>query len=53
MIAVAATGSVGDTIAPRANAIGHGRPRTVWPATATSTIVTSTSPSAVSVRARA
>ena len=36
MIAVAATGSVGETIAPRAKAIGHGSPSTACPATATS-----------------
>jgi hypothetical protein len=53
MMAVAATGSVGETIAPKANAIGHGKSSTRCPATATSTTVASTSPTEVSDRARA
>lgn len=53
MMAVAATGSVGDTIAPRAKAIGHERSSTVCPTTATSTIVSSTRPTEVSDSARA
>jgi hypothetical protein len=44
MIAVAATGSVGETMAPRANASGHWSPSTSCPITATAPIVTSTSP---------
>ena len=53
MIAVAATGSVGETIAPSAKAIGHSRSSTSCPTTATSPIVTSTSPTDVSASARA
>ena len=53
MIAVAATGSVGETIAPRAKAIGHGSPSTSCPATATSTVVNRTSPMEMNDRARA
>jgi hypothetical protein len=44
---VAATGSVGATIAPSAKAAAHGRPPTTsWATTATATIVASTSPMA-------
>ena len=44
-IVVAASGSVGATIAPSANAIAHGSPSiTAWATTATTTIVTATSP---------
>ena len=47
MTAVAATGSVGETIAPSANAAAHGSPATTaWATTATETVVTSTSPTA-------
>ena len=46
MITVAATGSVGATIAPRANAIGQVRPITSCESTATDPIVSSTSPMA-------
>ena len=52
-MAVAATGSVGETIAPSAKAMGHGKSSTRCPGTATSTIVSSTSPTEVSDRARA
>ena len=53
MIAVAASGSVGDTIAPSANAAAHGSPAIAACATtATSTVVTSTSPTALRVIAR-
>ena len=48
MIAVAATGSVGETIAPSAKAIGHERPITSCPSTATTPVVASTSPIASS-----
>jgi hypothetical protein len=41
-IAVAATGSVGETIAPSTNAAAHGRPMTACATTATVTIVSST-----------
>ena len=45
MIAVAASGSVGATIAPRANAAAQGRPSTIaWATTATAKVVTRTSP---------
>jgi hypothetical protein len=53
MIVAAASGSVGDTIAPRTNAASHGRPGTsVCAAQATAHMVTSTSPTVLSVRAR-
>jgi hypothetical protein len=48
MIAVAATGSVGETIAPSAKASGQDRPITAWPTTATVQAVISTRPSASS-----
>jgi len=48
-IVVAATGSVGATIAPSAKAAAHGRPSTTSCATtATATVVASTSPTAAS-----
>ena len=47
MMAVAATGSVGETIAPSANAIAQGSPITSCPTTATAPIVRSTRPIAV------
>ena len=50
--AVAATGSVGDTIAPSAKAIGHDMPITSCAATATATAVTITRPIAVREIAR-
>ena len=44
-IAVTATGSVGETIAPSTNAAGHDIPgTTAWTHTATATHVSSTSP---------
>ena len=44
-IAVAATGSVGETIAPSTNAAAHDMPgTTAWTTTATATQVTSTRP---------
>ena len=46
-MAVAATGSVGETIAPSANAIAQGSPITSCPTTATAPIVRSTRPIAV------
>jgi hypothetical protein len=53
-MAVAASGSVGDTIAPSANAAAHGSPATsAWATTATAVMVTSTSPTASSVIGRA
>ena len=52
-IAVAASGSVGETIAPSANAAAHGRPSiAAWATTATEHIVTSTRTSAASVIGR-
>ncbi len=48
VIAVAATGSVGETIAPSANATAQGRPISSWPTTATAQVVSSTSPIEVS-----
>jgi hypothetical protein len=49
-IAVAASGSVGDTIAPSANAAAHGSPSiAAWATTATEHAVSSTSPIEVSV----
>ena len=45
MIAVAAIGSVGETTAPSTNAAAHGRSGTIsWATTATTTIVSRTSP---------
>ena len=44
MIAVAATGSVGETIAPSAKASGHESPIASCPITATAPIVRSTRP---------
>ena len=44
MIAVAAAGSVGETIAPSANDIAHGNPITSCPITATAPAVARTSP---------
>ena len=43
-IAVAAIGSVGETIAPSVNAAAHGSPTTSCATTATATVVASTSP---------
>src|SRR5205809_953517 len=51
-MAVAATGSVGETIAPSTNADGHERPITTWATTATVTIVATTSPTASRVIGR-
>ena len=48
MIAVAATGSVGETIAPSAKATAQVIPIISWAITATITMVSSTSPIAVS-----
>ena len=53
MIAVAATGSVGETIAPSANAIAHGKPITSWATTADRAGRVSTSPIAAIEIARA
>ena len=53
MIAVAAAGSVGETIAPSAKAIAHGRPISSCPMTATAAAVASTSPTAVNEITRA
>ncbi len=54
MISVAASGSVGDTIAPSANAAAHGRPEIISCATtATAQVVNRTSPIEVSEIARA
>ena len=52
MIAVAATGSVGETIAPSTNAIAHGKPITSCAMTATATVVASTRPTASRVIGR-
>jgi hypothetical protein len=52
-IAVAATGSVGETIAPSAKATAHGKSMSTWPTTATTQVVSRTSPIEVSERARA
>ena len=43
-IAVAATGSVGETIAPRTNASAQPKPNASWAMRATASIVASTSP---------
>ncbi len=53
MIAVAAAGSVGETIAPSTNETGHGSPIRWWAISATATIVSSTSPIALSAITRA
>jgi len=45
-MAVAATGSVGETIAPSTKATGHASPMTTCATSATLTIVASTSPTA-------
>jgi hypothetical protein len=45
-IAVAATASVAETIAPKTNAAPHGSPATQWATAATTTVVISTSPTA-------
>ena len=47
MIAVAATGSVGETIAPSAKANAQLKPITSWAMTPTIAVVASTSPIAV------
>ena len=53
MIAAAASGSVGETIAPRTKAASHGRPgMSACAAAATAHIVASTSPTALSVSGR-
>ncbi len=53
-IAIAASGSVGERMAPSANAAAHGSPATtVWAATATADIVTSTRPMALIAIGRA
>ena len=53
MIAVAAAGSVGDTMAPRANDIAQGSPISWWPMTATAAVVARTSPMACREMTRA
>jgi len=53
MIAVAAAGSVGETIAPSAKAIAHGRSISAWASHATATVVTRTNPMALSEITRA
>ena len=53
MIAVAAAGSVGDTIAPSAKDIAHGSPISSWPMTATTAVVARTRPMAESEMTRA
>src|SRR4051794_39044891 len=53
MTAVAAAGSVGETIAPRTNAIAHGRSSTSWAITATMPVVARTRPIALSAMTRA
>ena len=52
-IAVAATGSVGETIAPSAKATAQGRPMSSCPSTPTTQVVTNTNPIEVSDSARA
>ncbi len=47
-IAVAATGSVGETMAPSTNAGAQSKPSAAWATHATPTIVASTSPTASS-----
>ncbi len=47
-VALAATASVGETIAPRTKATDHGSPTTLCAATAIVVVVTSTSPIASS-----
>ena len=49
MITPAASGSVGETTAPSANAAAMGSPMTAWATIATAVIVTSTSPTELSV----
>ena len=53
MIEVAATGSVGETMAPSAKASAHSIPITSCATTATTTVVVSTMPIAASESARA
>lgn len=53
MIAVAAAGSVGETIAPSAKAIAQGRPISSCPMRATTAAVANTSPMAVNEMTRA
>jgi hypothetical protein len=53
MIWVAASGSVGDTIAPSVNAAAQGSPTSSWATTATATAVAATSPMAMSEMTRA
>jgi hypothetical protein len=53
MIAVAAAGSVGDTIAPSAKLTAHGSPTTSWAMNPTAAVVASTSPIAFSEMTRA
>jgi hypothetical protein len=52
MIRPAASGSVGDTIAPSANAAAQGMPIRAWATTATAVIVASTSPTETSAIVR-
>ena len=53
MMAAPASGSVGETTAPSVNAAPHDIPGTsAWAATATATIVASTSPTELSVTER-
>ena len=51
--AVAAAGSVGETIAPSTNDMAHGSPMSSWAITATTTAVAITRPMAVSEMTRA
>jgi hypothetical protein len=53
MISIAASGSVGETIAPSANETAHGRSISSWAITATPTMVASTMAVAASVIERA
>ena len=53
MIAVAAAGSVGETIAPSAKDIAHGRPITSCAITPTQAAVTVSGPTALSTITRA
>jgi hypothetical protein len=53
MTAVAAAGSVGETIAPSAKAIAQGRSSTSWPMTATTPVVAITRPIALKPMTRA
>lgn len=52
VMAVAATASGGEMIAPNTNPITHGRPKQKWQTAATPTAVNSTSPTASSEIAR-